>query len=54
MRFLLLKFEVTAQVLTVVTDDVAEMVLALLFSAALVVALPHWVGASEMWRGKIR
>lgn len=38
----------TRRACPVVTDDVAEMVLALLFSAALVVALPHWVGASAL------
>ena len=33
--------------LTVVTDEVAVVVLALELSAALVGALPHWVGAPE-------
>ena len=36
------------------TYEVAEMVLALEFSAAFVVALPHWIGTSEIREGTIR
>ena len=46
-----LKFRIKSnqvRLLTVVTDEVAVVVLALEVSPALVGALPHWVGAPEI------